>query len=93
MLGRKRGMERGSRKWKGKNAETKDEMFWAVGNRLLGSFLARARTSMPRVHPARSAALGSLCHIIIVARMADSTPQQEYVHDLMTLRPWIEGLR
>ena len=28
---------------KGKNAETKDEMFWAVGNRLLGSFLgARA---------------------------------------------------
>jgi len=41
-------MERGSRKWKGKNAETKDEMFWAVGNGLLGSFLARARTSMPR---------------------------------------------
>jgi hypothetical protein len=40
-------MERGSRKWKGKNAETKDEMFWAVGNRLLGSFLGRARTSMP----------------------------------------------
>ena len=43
MLERKRGMERGSRKWKGKNAETKDEMFWAVGNRLLGSFLGRAR--------------------------------------------------
>jgi len=50
----KRGMERGSRKWKGKNAETKDEIFWAVGNRVLGSFLARAGTSMPRP-PSRTA--------------------------------------
>ena len=36
-------MERGSRKWKEKNAEIENGMFWAVGNRLLGLFLARAR--------------------------------------------------
>ena len=36
-------MERGSRKWNEKNAEIENGMFWAVGNRLLGLFLARAR--------------------------------------------------